>query len=85
MSYFTSQTGNIAISNGRNDSTSGKDETKDRAVFNRTGNAVFHVLDNTRFFSKDGNLKRENHGKKEELTKEEEEKFYKKAFETGII
>lgn len=46
-------------------------------------NVIFHPFNEKALFQK--NLKSTDEFKKEELTKEEEDKFYKKVFKTSIL
>ena len=75
MKYF-SQTGSISSGFQLGSSTSQNQNQKQ-------GNVVFRVEDDARFF---GNKNSSNNAEdREELSGEEEEKFYKKAFETSLI
>lgn len=74
MSYF-SQTGNIVIDTKQSQSTAREAE--------RIGGVVFHPFNSDRFFKKNGVVV--DNKNKEELTKEEEDRFYKKAMKTDLL
>jgi len=48
-------------------------------------NVVFHPLQNIVFFQGNIKIKNGEEIKREELTKDEEDKFYKKVFKTSIL
>lgn len=75
MSYF-SQTGNTATNIRHDQSTAPRVEEKE--------GVIFRVTDQSGFFIKKNFIDLKD-STKEELTPEEEDKFYKKVFKTSLI
>lgn len=76
MNYF-SQTGQPNM--GKQQQTSPTDNNSNVVI--RVQEVIFKTLDQARIFQKNN----EDERCKEELTKEEEDKFYKKVFKTSLI
>lgn len=76
MKYF-SQTGDTIFSTKQNQSTS-QSQNVDKMV-------KFEVVENSRFFNDKTVSKKVDNQPKEELTQEEEDRFYKKVFKTKLI
>lgn len=81
MNYF-SQTGNTIINTKISQSTAPNTDKKDGIVFSKSDNVVYKVSDKANFL---GGVKKNNEDVKDELSKEEEDKFYKKVFKTSLI
>jgi hypothetical protein len=80
MTYF-SKTGSTVSSSRQDQTTSPNIDGKIGVVSN---GAVYHVVDESRHFTKRVTEDIVD-STKEELSKEEEDKFYKKVFRTSII
>ncbi len=79
MNYF-SQTGNTLVNTRQNQSTSPVIEKKEGVIFSKPNNVVYP--DKSKPVNSFSGF-RDN--TKVELTKEEEDKFYKKVFKTSLI
>jgi hypothetical protein len=77
MTYF-SQTDSAPNSSSKIQSTS-------KSIATPLVSVVFQSTSSEQYFSKDLSQKKGNDINNEELTKDEEDKFYKKAFKTSLI
>ena len=82
MTYF-SQTGNIVIDVGSGQLTNQNITEKNKVIFTVPKNVFFQLPDHGTFTSKKLNI--EKNKINNELSREEEDKFYKKVFKTSLL